>query len=248
MVAAVTRPAQNLSLVLLGGAALWITLATDEYLNYVAPWFRHPLVGAGAVLIVLGGTGLYRGRGGDHGGEHGRGSRVAWLLLLPALVIFVIAPPSLGSFSVARPDSAPAGPPAAPGSDARGSEGFGTLPGTGPIEMPIGEFVGRAWQEHYGGSPTGLRGRTVMLTGFVTRPARSGAGGWTLTRMRITCCAADGVPMQVIVTGRPAPPADSWVQVTGSWQALPPPSTDQPLQVLTATGLRRITKPREPYE
>jgi uncharacterized repeat protein (TIGR03943 family) len=253
-----TRPAQNLLLVLLGGAALWITLVTDEYLNYVNPWFRLLLVGAGAVLIVLGGTGLFRGhaeRGtsqagqitgqGDH--QHGRGPRVAWLLLLPAAVIFVIAPPPLGAFTAARPGAQPAPPPTSPPT----SQGFAPLGGTGPVEMPIGEFVGRAWQEHYGGSPTGLAGRTVTLVGFVIRPGKGGpdaGGGWLLTRMRIACCAADGIPIQVIVRGRPAPPDEAWVRVTGTWPAVPKPTAEQPLQQLTATHVQRIPKPRKPYE
>jgi uncharacterized repeat protein (TIGR03943 family) len=238
VVVAVTRPAQHLLLVLLGGAALWITLVTDEYLSYVNPWFRLLLAGAGAVMIVLGGVGLYRRR--DHEG-HGHGPRVAWLLVLPALVIFVIAPPPLGSFTAAQP----AAPPPSP--SASGGEGFGRLPGTGPVEMTIGEFVGRAWQEHYGGSPTGLPGRPVKLVGFVTRSGKAD-GGWYLTRMRITCCAADGVPMRIVVRGQPAPPKDSWVEVTGTWVASPKPTTAQPLQQLTATGIRRVAKPREPYE
>jgi uncharacterized repeat protein (TIGR03943 family) len=253
-----TKPAQNLLLVLLGGAALWITLATDEYLNYVNPWFRLLLAAAGAVLITLGGVGLFRGyaerrrpgeitRPDGHGDHHGRGPRVAWLLLLPAVVIFVIAPPPLGSFTAGRPGAQPAPPPPS----AASGQGFAPIRGTGPAEMPIGEFVGRAWQEHYGGNPTGLPGRTVKLVGFVIRPVKGGpdaGGGWFLTRMRIACCAADGVPIQVIVRGRPAPPADTWVRVTGTWLAAPKPTAEQPLQQLTAADVQRIPKPRKPYE
>jgi uncharacterized repeat protein (TIGR03943 family) len=255
----VTRAAQNLLLLFLGAAVLWITLVSGEYVNYVRPGFRYPLVAAAAALLALGAAGLRRewrdapghghdachpdpGHGHDdgHGHDHSRGPRVAWLLGLPVLAIFVIAPPALGSFSAAR-DADRAAPPPAPPDD-----GFRPLSAAGgPVDMPLGEFIGRAYEAQTG-DPAKLQGVPVRLTGFVT-PAGKGQGGWQLTRMKIACCAGDAVPFPVRVRGVPQPPADSWVRVTGVWE--PPVQTDRTVvQTLRAHSLRKIEEPKNPYE
>ncbi|MEU6034675.1 TIGR03943 family protein [Actinomadura sp. NPDC047616] len=249
-----TRAAQNLLLILLGGAVLWITLATDDYLNYVRPGFRYVLVPAALALLVLGAAGLRRewtddaapehhrhdGHDGHHGHDHARGPRVAWLLCLPVLAIFVIAPPALGSFTAARGADRPAAPPPSPA-----AEGFGALPrDRGPIPMTMGEFIGRAWQAQTG-DPASFEGVPVRLTGFVT-PRRD--GGWQVTRLRMACCAGDAVPFPVIVKGLPRPPADAWVQVEGTWRPLTPQAAESGVHLLQGTSVRRIKKPANPYE
>ncbi|MFD0891174.1 DUF1980 domain-containing protein [Streptosporangium algeriense] len=105
-----SRVTQSLVLTLLGGAVLWISGFSTTYLNYVKPGFRPFLVGAGAVLVVLGAAGLFTGRRHDHGHgdghdherDHGHGHGVAWLLCLPVFAILLIAPPALGSFAAAQ--------------------------------------------------------------------------------------------------------------------------------------------------
>jgi uncharacterized repeat protein (TIGR03943 family) len=57
-----TKQAQNLLMVLIGIALLWVTLATDEYLNYVKPWFRLMLIPAAAAILLLGSVGFLRER------------------------------------------------------------------------------------------------------------------------------------------------------------------------------------------
>ncbi|WP_131737506.1 TIGR03943 family putative permease subunit [Actinomadura roseirufa] len=249
-----TRSAQNLLLVLIGAAVLWITLGSGEYVNYVKPGFRHLLVPAGGVLVLLGAAGLRRewrdrpgstpgaGDGGaddGHGHDHARGPRVAWLLCLPVAAIFVVAPPALGSFTAARDTGRPAPPPAPP------AQGFGALPRTGgPVSMTMGEFIGRSYQAQTG-DPASLTGVPVRLTGFVT--PRKG-GGWQVTRLKMACCAGDAIPFPVIVRELPRPPADAWVQVDGVWA--PPASgrVETGVQELHGTAVRRIAKPRNPYE
>lgn len=249
-----TRAAQNLLLLGLGAAVLWITLGSGEYVNYVRPGFRYPLVAAAVALLVLGAAGVRRewretpGHDHDHGHGHGhesghgrsRGPRVAWLLALPVLAIFVIAPPALGSYTAAR-DTGRAAPPPAPPDD-----GFRPLSTTsGPVDMTMGEFIGRAY-EAYTGDPAKMRGVAVRLTGFVTPPGK-GEDGWRITRMKIACCAGDAVPFPVRVRGVPQPPADSWVQVVGVWE--PPARTDRTVvQTLRARSLKKIDKPENPYE
>ncbi|QXJ26039.1 TIGR03943 family protein [Actinomadura graeca] len=249
-----TRSAQNLLLVLIGGAVLWITLASGEYVNYVKPGFRYLLVPAGGVLVLLGAAGLRRewrdtdghrdeedGHGDSadaHGHDHSRGPRVAWLLCLPVLAIFVIAPPALGSFTASR-DGRPAPPPAPP------AQGFGALPrGGAPIPMTMGEFIGRSYEAQTG-APASLAGVPVRLTGFVT-PRKS--GGWQVTRLKMACCAGDAIPFPVIVRGLPQPPADAWVQVDGTWRPPAPGTAATGVHELHGSAVRRVAKPRNPYE
>ncbi|MFF4988614.1 TIGR03943 family putative permease subunit [Streptosporangium saharense] len=224
-----SRVTQSLVLALLGGAVLWISGFSTSYLNYVKPGFRPFLVGAGIVLVVLGVAGLFTRRKHDHG--HG----VAWLLCLPVFAILLVAPPALGSFAAAR-SQAPALPRQDPGS-------FAPLAGGGPVDMPVGEFIGRAWDD----DRKSLTGRVVRLTGFVV-PARRGE--WYVTRMQIACCAADAFALKVLVRGLKAPPRDAWVEVTGTW--VPHTFGRMPNGLvypeLAGTGLARVPAPAEPYE
>ncbi|GAA0835954.1 TIGR03943 family putative permease subunit [Streptosporangium amethystogenes subsp. fukuiense] len=256
------RVTQNLVLTLLGCAVLQISAFSTTYLNYVKPGFRPFLIGAGTVLVVLGVIGLLQAAGAKkgtegrtdgrplaphHSDEHDRpgenthghphgGPRVAWLLCLPVFAIFLIAPPALGSFAASRDDTPP--PRDQPLS------AFPPLAGDGPVDMPIGEFIGRAWDD----DKKSLTGREVRLTGFVV-PAKK-KGQWYVTRMQLACCAADAFPLKVTVRGLQAPPADTWIEVTGTW--IPQTFKKMPAGVvhpqLTGKSLTRIETPDEPYE
>ncbi len=275
MVSAVNRVTQNLVLALLGCAVLRISAFSAAYLNYVRPGFRPFLIATGAVLVVLGVTGLFRAwrvgktaslwdhhprgglqrdpddrpgayaehseppaglPGGEGGHDHSHGPRVAWLLCLPVFAIFLIAPPALGSFAAARSDTPPPRVPA-PAS-------FSPLAGDGPVDMPISEFVGRAWDD----DAKSLTGRRVRLTGFVVPSKKKGQ--WYVTRMQIACCAADAFALKVAVRGVQAPPEDTWVEVTGTW--IPRTFGKMPNGVvypeLAGTELVKVTAPDEPYE
>src|SRR5690606_33403911 len=109
----VNRIAQGLVLVLLGAAALGSSAFSELYLNYVQAAFRPFLIAAGLVLVVLGALvvaadlrAAARGEDGeqghdghDHGHDHHGGPRVAWLLVLPVVAVFVVAPPALGAYT-----------------------------------------------------------------------------------------------------------------------------------------------------
>ncbi|MFF9180027.1 TIGR03943 family putative permease subunit [Streptomyces misionensis] len=198
------RPVQTLLPALTGAGLLHITLFTDTYLRYVKAGLRPLLLASGAVLLLLGlVAALSRDPGqGHHGHDHPGPPRIAWLLLLPALSLLLWTPPALGAYTAARSD---AQPPAA-----RKKE-FAPLPATSPLPLTLTEFTRRVQQDDSGA----IRGRTVRLTGFVT-PAPAG-DGWYLTRIVFTCCAADSQTVKVRVHGTPAPPADTWLAVTGTW-------------------------------
>ncbi|GAA2935650.1 TIGR03943 family protein [Streptomyces violaceus] len=242
-------------LALVGAAILRVSLFSELYLRYVQAGLRPYLVVSGVALVLLGvvvgvvaRTAEERDgheekdeseeRGGheeEHDGHtHGpAGPRVAWLLALPALALLLFPPPALGSYSAEREAAQRA---------ARGVGGFPALPSGNPLDLTLGEFGSRAVYD----SSRSLEGRTVRLTGFVTR---GDDGTWYVTRLLVSCCAADATSGKAEVRGADAPPVDTWVTVTGTWYprgelgsaaAWPP--------VLDVTSVRRVPQPDNPYE
>ncbi|GAA1984736.1 TIGR03943 family protein [Kitasatospora viridis] len=236
------REVQAILLVLLGSAVLRISLFGDSYLRYVRAQSRPYLIAAGVVVVALGvltALASLRRRPDaeeqhDHGHSHNHahGPRIAWLMLLPAVAVLLVAPPALGSYTaqhagntVAKPDSA---------------AGFPPLPAGDPLPLPLAEFdVRAAWDP---AKP--LAGRRVRLLGFVTPKA---GGGWFVTRLVISCCAADAMTYKAEVRGAPMPPANSWVSVTGTWQPDPSAGADA-VPALNAAQLVTVPQPSDPYE
>ncbi|WP_328418009.1 TIGR03943 family protein [Streptomyces violaceus] len=242
-------------LALVGAAILRVSLFSELYLRYVQAGLRPYLVVSGVGLVLLGVVvGVVARTAEEHGGHeekdeseerggheeehdghtHGpAGPRVAWLLALPALALLLFPPPALGSYSAEREAAQRA---------ARGVGGFPALPSGNPLDLTLGEFGSRAVYD----SSRSLKGRTVRLTGFVTR---GDDGTWYVTRLLVSCCAADATSGKAEVRGADAPPVDTWVTVTGTWHprgelgsaaAWPP--------VLDVTSVRRVPQPDNPYE
>ncbi|MFI6324650.1 TIGR03943 family putative permease subunit [Nonomuraea sp. NPDC050556] len=220
------RVSQNLVLMLLGGAILRISAFSTTYVNYVKPGFRPFLIAAGAALLLLGIVSWRRMPEHEHPGP-----RVAWLLCLPVLAIFLIAPPALGSFAASRSDAAPPPPVQT-----------GYQPLEGATAMPMGEFIGRAW-----GEGQTLKGHVITLTGFVTPSKKKDQ--WYVTRMQLSCCAADAYALKVAVRGAAEPEENTWVEVTGTWV---PHVGKVPNGVvwaeLEASSVEKVDEPAEPYE
>ena len=230
------RDVQSVLLVLVGGAVLRISLG-DTYLRYVKEGLQPFLVGSGAVLVVLGLLALFTrrsapsGGGADHGQDHG--PAVAWLLVLPVLAIFLVGPPALGSYAAARDANSIAAP--------AGESDFPPLPPGDPAPVSLMDYASRAvWDEG-----RTLTGRTVSLTGFVTPKKQE---GWYLTRIALTCCAADGLALKVDVRGAPDLPADTWVEVTGRWVPGGGVRDDEAVPLVEALEVVEIEEPRNPYD
>ncbi|GAA2511592.1 TIGR03943 family putative permease subunit [Streptomyces gobitricini] len=258
------RHIQAALLLLTGAAVLHISVLSQVYLRYVKEGLRPFLIASAVLLLVLGVVGAVRdglpfaarrdsgggmdgghadGDGGVDGGchgdgdghGHGSGPRVAWLLFLPVLGLLLYAPPALGSYTAARETD---------NAVARVSE-FHRLPDADPAPLALSGFIARVQQDR----DRSLAGRTVLMTGFVT-PAKDRAGGWYLTRLVVSCCAADSRSLRVRVHGAPAPPADTWVTVTGTWH----PGGGGKLGTATASvavdarTVDRVPEPVNPYQ
>ncbi|MFF0012680.1 TIGR03943 family putative permease subunit [Streptomyces sp. NPDC005374] len=174
--------------------------------------------------------------GDAHGHGHGAaGPRVAWLLTLPALALLLFPPPALGSYSAGREAAQRA---------AQGVGAFPALPAGDPVELTVGEFGSRAVYD----SGHSLKGRTVRMTGFVTH---GDDGTWYVTRLLVTCCAADATTSKAEVRGAAdgAPPVDTWVTVTGTWYPKGKLGTDGAWPpVVDASEVRHVKEPADPYE
>ena len=250
VVADMRRDVQAIILLLLGGAVLRITW-TDAYLNYVREEMRPFLFLSAALLLVLGVLALVdavrilrsdpvkvapglteeeRELEDDHDNDHGAWS--TWLLLLPVLAIFLIAPPALGAYTAAREETN-----AIPPAEAQAPP----LPPGDPVPVALGDFVGRAvWD-----NGLTLEGRQVQLIGFVTP---NPAGGWWLARLSIACCAADAVSTKVQVEGVEEYPANTWVSVVGSWIPGGGTMSADSVPIIVADTVEVIPAPRNPYE
>lgn len=235
---------QGLVLALL--AVVLVRLAvTGEHLRYVADWMRWPLLVSAALLLVAAAGPLVAavrgGRDEDHHhhddndedghDRHGHGvPAVTWLLVLPALVAVVVNPPELGSYLAERR----AGDTTLVAAPDEVTE----LDGTQTVAVPLDEFI---WRAQEGGST--LQGQPVTLTGFVSY---GGDGSWFVTRMAISCCAADAAAYRVAVEGPQRPPRDQWVEVDGTYVAGSGAGGGAPPAV-TATEVRPTTAPEQTY-
>ncbi|MFC6017723.1 TIGR03943 family putative permease subunit [Plantactinospora solaniradicis] len=240
------RQAQAVLLLLLGGAVLKASL-TDVYLRYVKEGLWPFLVAAGALLVVAGVMTLWydlrrRGREHEHeqhGDDDGHGHhepRVGWLLLLPVLGLLLVSPPALGSYAVGQSGTALVG---------EDSGGYPPLPAGDPVPITLLDYAGRAIFDQ----GVSLVDRRVQLTGFV---APGPDGEPILARMILSCCAADGRPIKLGMSGdRPSGlPPDTWVQVVGrySTQLGKDPVSDVDIPYLHVESWRRVEPPKQPYE
>lgn len=225
---------QSLLLALVGGAVLRIAV-DDTFLRFVRSWMRVPLLIAGGVLVVLAVVSLWRShrRGATVPDDAHGGPGTAWLLLLPVLAIFLVAPPALGAYTADRAPATvaePAGDVADP------------LPPGNPVTVTLTEYATRAiWDRG-----RSLEGRRIRMVGFVsTRPA----GGILLTRIVVTCCAADARPVRIAVPESPRTFApDTWVEVVGTYGGFDRSATTGRVPVLRAESVRQVEQPAEPYE
>lgn len=231
------RETQNILLVLLGGALLKISL-TDVYLRYVRPQHQWLLILAGVVTLALAAVSIVRDVRGQRvvdGHEHDHSARSAWLLVLPVLAVFLVAPPALGSDSVQRETSRAAV------STEDGMELFPALPQADVVPLQLSEFTERAaWDSGHS-----LTGRAVRLTGFVVHEKNASY----VARIAIACCAADAYPVKIKLIGDLSRHADdSWVETVVEVRPGSATRANNFVPTATVQSIRPIREPADPYE
>jgi uncharacterized repeat protein (TIGR03943 family) len=247
------KQAQAVVLLLLGGAVLKASL-TDIYLRYVKEGLRPFLIGAGLLLVAAavmtlfyelrhGGMSKAGGdadeddnHGHDHGGTGHREPRVGWLLILPVLGLLLVAPPALGSYAANQSGTA---------LSSQQASDYPPLPAGDPVKIGVLDYASRAIFD----KGASLGERNLQLTGFVA----SGPNGEPiLARMILSCCAADGRPIKVGMSGN-APTglaADTWVEVVGRYsdRTTVDPVNDESIPYVEVETWRQIDPPKQQYE
>jgi uncharacterized repeat protein (TIGR03943 family) len=250
----VRRDLHALILLLVGGTLLKLAV-TGDYVRYVKAGLRPYLIAAGVVLVAVAALSLFgrlrrdagghsgaddagAGHEGDDGHGHGTGRGwldVAWLLVVPMVVLLLIAPSALGSFSASRSGTA---------LGAAQSSDFPPLPSGDPVRVSVLDYASRAVFDQ----GRSLTGRQVTLSGFLLAQP----GGWYLTRMVITCCAADAQPIKVGLTGSVPGglTANEWIEVTGRYSSKVDHDSvnGETIPYLDVTTARPIAAPKEQYD
>ena len=174
----------------------------------------------------------------DHAGEHQHSARSAWLLLLPVLAIFLIAPPALGADSVKRADSGAAVARSATTDSAL----YPDLPPGDVLPLGMADFASRAAFDR----SRALEGRTVRLTGFIVHDGDD----VYLARLSIACCAADAFPVRVRLDGRSVDnlPNDTWIDAVGKLAPGSATKENNYIPTLSLLGVTPVPQPENPYE
>jgi uncharacterized repeat protein (TIGR03943 family) len=226
------KQAQAVVLLLVGGAVLRASFS-DLYLRYVKQGLQPFLIAAGVMLVAAAVMTLWyelRPRDGapaepghddfeqagsldatrprpaqlvDEHADHGHSGepRIAWLLLLPVFGLLLVAPPALGSYAANRS-----------GMSLQAQSDFAPLPAGDPATISVLDYASRAIFDE----GRSLGGRRVQLTGFVSA---SPDGNFYLTRMILSCCAADARPIKIALSGRLPEnlKQDTWLRVVGTY-------------------------------
>lgn len=237
MGAAVNRQAQAVVLLLFGGAIVKAA-STDLYLRYVKEGLRPFLLLTGAFLVATALFTLwyeYRPRPDRQDAHAHHEPGVGWLLLLPVIALLLVAPPALGAFTAGQAGTL----------TAAAESDYGPLPEGDPVPVGLLDYASRSIYD----DARSLAGRRVQLTGFLSAGPD---GGPMLARIVVSCCAADGRPIKIGLTGGPAVdvPSGTWIQVTGrhSTRRAKDPVNQADIAYLEVEQWQPITPPKQQYE
>ncbi len=235
-----SREAENVLLLLVGIATAMITVG-GAYTRYVKPAMLPWLIVTAVVIIGLAlisiGVDIRRGSAVDHDHDgHSQHGSVAWMLILPVVVLIFVTPPAL------RPQAA------APKVTAVSTDvlrrPFPALPAGRAPEVSIPDVMTRAAQDTAGT----LDDRLITVIGF-TLPRQ---GGVDLGRVVLICCAADAQLARVHLGGSMAAelssyPEQTWLKVEGTVAPRTADGDSTSIPTLEVASATRIAAPANVY-
>ena len=159
---------------------------------FIQQRMQIPLALATVTLLLLGAyearTALREEKADENAWRRMSAPRVGLLMILPLLVLTSVAPTGLGAAAAERVE---------PFQPVTNDVAFPPLEVSDqPLEMRVFDFVARAIAD----PAESLNDVPVRLEGLVVNDPEID-DGFRLTRFLVSCCAADGVPIQVAVRG-----------------------------------------------
>ena len=210
---------------------------------FVQQRMRYPLLAAAVVLLGFGLYEAFLGMGNEKRDpdsiRRSVAPKVGWLLILPFLVLISVAPTGLGAAAADRVDAY---------TPTESEITYAAVDSAdGPVEMRVYEFLDRAIWDDSGS----LEDVPIRLEGLVVNDP-SVPDGFKLTRFLVSCCAADGIPLQVAVHGTPALEDDTWVVADVVWRPPDTPYRDRDDEWVVEADAIEVTvvedAPNDPYE
>jgi uncharacterized repeat protein (TIGR03943 family) len=235
------RETENTVLLLVGISIVMIT-TSGAFTRYVKPGLLPWLVASAVLLIALALIAIIGDirRGGprptDHSHSHTREAGIAWLLVIPILILSFVTPPAL------RPSAA--APSVTSVSNDVLNRAFPPLPPGDAPEVSLPEVLMREAHDTTGS----LTNRSITVTGFVLNETQ----GVDLGRIVIICCAADAQLARIHLGGPAAAnaaglPDNTWLRVEGQVPPVPRQPNSVTIPTLRATTVARIDAPANPY-
>jgi putative membrane protein len=212
-------------------ALFWFLLVSGRdafYLSTRTEW----VVPVAAVLLTIAALGrLASARAMQPESLRSRELGVMIAMVVPVLLIAILPPATLGSFSAGKRSAVQGASFSSQAGDIATGE-LTLVDVAGAQTTPEGE---RALAKR--------AGERVDFVGFVTRYADTPADEFLLTRYVVTCCVADATVAQVrVVNVTPGAFHDNeWVEVVG---AIYPLGREV---IVDASSVREVTRPDRPY-
>jgi uncharacterized repeat protein (TIGR03943 family) len=236
------RETEN-ALLLLVGLAMAMIAVTGAYTRYVKASVLPWLLGAAVLLIALGLATILRDHrlgahnrteSDDHGGHRHRPG-IAWLLVVPIVVLIFVVPPALGPGA--------AGTTVVEVSTDALRRPFPPLPAERAPTVSMRDLLARVAEDSAGT----LNNRLITLTGFTMKDTNH----TDLARVVITCCAADARLGRIRLAGPVADeaarrPDNTWLTVEG--KVVPAQADSKPsTPTLAVSRITPIDPPANPY-
>ena len=228
------RETEN-TLLLLVGLSIGLITFTGAFTRYVKPallpWLvTTAVLPVGLALVAIVGDIRRGGPGHDHDDGHSRRTGVAWLLVVPVVVLIFLTPPA------SRPQAAARSATTVSNDVLR--HAFPPLPPGRAPEVSLPEVLMRSAHDTSGS----LTNRLVTTTGFVLNER----DGVDLARIVIICCAADAQLARIHLRGPAGGGAfrfadNTWLRVEGRAKS------GVPIPALDAVTVTRVDAPANPY-